>query len=377
MSIQDEIARAKAQALQIHALSAALIATLTGENIHATAEAPPVATPSPATPPAAIPATPPPVAATTPYLIPNIKMTCWGTEDDEQRGEWDAFAYNYSPAPTPDSGKHVIGFAAPWHASRGDQIKVTYRPTGQSVTGPIIDCGPWNTDDPYYLVEGRRPQAETGTDKHGRATNRAGIDATPAAWAKLLGKTPQECWQHGPSEFVDIEVIPATPVPGRAAAAQHVSNPDELARARSAIGHGILYSQDTAGGTGGDDPTTPLPGYHHSDGTVTCDCSLYLAWAARYRRADHWNTAGICSDARGAQTAFTVIVSGSAQVGDLYCYHTGVTGHCGYISQVAGGVPTAVIHCHSGNAPAIQETSCEIFTSHSALIVRYHGPTVG
>jgi hypothetical protein len=50
---------------------------------------------------------------------------------------------------------------------------------------PIVDVGPWNTDDPYWTL-GARPQAESGIDHSGRKTNKAGIDLTPAA-ARALG----------------------------------------------------------------------------------------------------------------------------------------------------------------------------------------------
>lgn len=48
----------------------------------------------------------------------------------------------------------------------------------------IVDVGPWNTNDPYW-TDGKRPQAESGTDKRGRHTNGAGIDLT-FAMAKAL-----------------------------------------------------------------------------------------------------------------------------------------------------------------------------------------------
>jgi uncharacterized protein (TIGR02594 family) len=56
---------------------------------------------------------------------------------------------------------------------------------GKSVICKIVDVGPWNTDDPYWLT-GSRPEAESGVDNQGSPTNRAGIDLTPAA-AKALG----------------------------------------------------------------------------------------------------------------------------------------------------------------------------------------------
>jgi TIR domain len=83
-------------------------------------------------------------------------------------------------------GETELGVALPFRfeAARPD-VKVTNRATEQSVVCKIVDIGPWNTDDPYW-ESGSRPQAESGRDKRGRMTNRAGIDLTPAA-ARAIG----------------------------------------------------------------------------------------------------------------------------------------------------------------------------------------------
>lgn len=62
-------------------------------------------------------------------------------------------------------------------------VKVTHN--GKSVICPVIDVGPWNIKDPYW-ISGARPQAESGFDMTGRRTNLAGIDLTPAA-ANAIG----------------------------------------------------------------------------------------------------------------------------------------------------------------------------------------------
>jgi len=76
------------------------------------------------------------------------------------------------------------GVALPFrfHGAR-PQVRVTCN--GKSIVAPIVDVGPWNTNDPYW-ERGARPQAESGTDTRGRKTNKAGIDLTPAA-AKAIG----------------------------------------------------------------------------------------------------------------------------------------------------------------------------------------------
>lgn len=157
-----------------------------------------------------------------------------------------------------------------------------------------------------------------------------------------------------------------------------VPSSDELERARSAIGKGIIYRQSIDGAVKGDDPHLECPGYYHADGSVTCDCSEFGAWVKRYRRANKWNTAGIKSDATGLQVCFSIVKKGSSVVGDQLNYYDVArsTGHHGYVSAVENGVPGRVIHCHSGQEPAIQETLPTIFWDNNADIVRYHGPIV-
>jgi hypothetical protein len=72
-----------------------------------------------------------------------------------------------------------IGVALPARF-KGDrpQVDVVNADNGRRVTAEIVDVGPWNTDDPYWET-GARPQAESGKDKKGRTTNKAGIDLTP------------------------------------------------------------------------------------------------------------------------------------------------------------------------------------------------------
>jgi N-acetylmuramoyl-L-alanine amidase len=71
------------------------------------------------------------------------------------------------------------------------RVVVCNAETGAFFSASIEDVGPWNIDDPYWLI-GERPQAESGTDMTGRTTNGAGIDLSPALAAALgidgLGK---------------------------------------------------------------------------------------------------------------------------------------------------------------------------------------------
>ena len=79
-----------------------------------------------------------------------------------------------------------LGVALPFRF-KGERptVRVTNPANGKSIVASIVDVGPWNTNDPYWENEGR-PQAESGIDRSGRTTNRAGIDLTPAA-ARAIG----------------------------------------------------------------------------------------------------------------------------------------------------------------------------------------------
>jgi hypothetical protein len=54
-----------------------------------------------------------------------------------------------------------------------------------SINAIVLDVGPWNTHDSQYVFGDARPQAESGTDLFGRATNGAGIDLGEAVWNAL------------------------------------------------------------------------------------------------------------------------------------------------------------------------------------------------
>jgi hypothetical protein len=55
----------------------------------------------------------------------------------------------------------------------------------KSIKALVLDIGPWNEDDDEYVFGGARPQAESGVDKSGRPTNKAGIDLGEAVWKAL------------------------------------------------------------------------------------------------------------------------------------------------------------------------------------------------
>lgn len=78
------------------------------------------------------------------------------------------------------------GAALPSRKALERPIAVQYLENNQVATCKVLDVGPWNTNDPYWEKAAGRPQAETGRDRRGRRTNRAGIDLFNATWYKLL-----------------------------------------------------------------------------------------------------------------------------------------------------------------------------------------------
>lgn len=64
-------------------------------------------------------------------------------------------------------------------------VKVTNPLNMKSIVARVLDVGPWNTHDDVYVFGTHAPQAESGTDTHGRHTNGAGIDLGEAVWNHL------------------------------------------------------------------------------------------------------------------------------------------------------------------------------------------------
>lgn len=89
------------------------------------------------------------------------------------------------------SGKRIKTYteavALPHPKVLGRQTLVTFPTTGRSVSCPVLDVGPWNTSDAYWERADGKPQAQSGRDRSGRRTNRAGIDLFNGTWYKLLG----------------------------------------------------------------------------------------------------------------------------------------------------------------------------------------------
>lgn len=103
----------------------------------------------------------------------DIVATVFGGSNDRQFSAYDEHLIT----------DEELGVALPFRF-QGARPKVRVTKGGKLAVADIVDIGPWNMDDPYWET-GTRPQAETGTDRRGRRTNRAGIDLTPGLAAAI------------------------------------------------------------------------------------------------------------------------------------------------------------------------------------------------
>ena len=72
--------------------------------------------------------------------------------------------------------------ALPDRSALGRPVEVRYQ--NRSIVVPVIDVGPWNVADPYWLHDAR-PASESGRGVYRRPTNLAGIDLSDAVYAAL------------------------------------------------------------------------------------------------------------------------------------------------------------------------------------------------
>ncbi len=78
---------------------------------------------------------------------------------------------------------HSVFVALPAKLALWSIVAVRYN--DKIVLAPVLDIGPWNTEDNDYVFGHARPQSESGIDKSGRRTNRAGIDLSFYTIVKL------------------------------------------------------------------------------------------------------------------------------------------------------------------------------------------------
>jgi hypothetical protein len=144
-----------------------------------------------------------PLTADTKFTVTG---TVFGGPQDDQTVAYADVATGWANRP---------GVALPFRF-RGPRPNVTVSANGKNAMCPVVDVGPWNTNDPYWMT-GARPQAESGTDMSGRRTNGAGIDLTPAAAAAIgLDGKGQVVWSFestGAGPMSDTTTMPQLNIP--------------------------------------------------------------------------------------------------------------------------------------------------------------------
>lgn len=149
-----------------------------------------------------------------------------------------------------------------------------------------------------------------------------------------------------------------------------------VARARSAVGKGVLYKL----GHGGTDPKAPLPSK-----TKYCDCSGFIAWVIGLNRAPKpsrpwWiETTNICVDAKSGKPSSIFVKLSAPEPGCLVAYPDRIVagkvrqGHVALVSAFQGN-RFMCIDCGAGNGgktvEAIRERDLtDLFNSKGAIFV--------
>ena len=90
---------------------------------------------------------------------------------------------------------------------------VELRYGGRALVVPVLDVGPWNTDDDYWS-NGQRPAAERGRGTFRTPANRAGIDLSDATFA-LLGLRDNDWveWRFVHRGYVPLPRVGVGPSP--------------------------------------------------------------------------------------------------------------------------------------------------------------------
>jgi len=72
--------------------------------------------------------------------------------------------------------------ALPHPMALGKHVEVRYGT--RAIVVPVLDVGPWNTDDAYWMT-GRRPASEAGRGRYRTPVNQAGIDLANGVFSAL------------------------------------------------------------------------------------------------------------------------------------------------------------------------------------------------
>jgi hypothetical protein len=107
--------------------------------------------------------------------------------------------------------------ALPHRSALHRSVEIRYRERVAVV--PVLDVGPWNTDDAYWSA-GERPAAERGRGTFRKPANPSGIDLSDAVFAGLgLRDNDYLEWRFVHRGYVPLPRLAACPVDGAPALA--------------------------------------------------------------------------------------------------------------------------------------------------------------
>jgi len=141
-----------------------------------------------------------------------------GSTGSTYRGQKQVFENRWGPSEEPQTIA-CKGLRGDWKLKSSDmaialpsrkalmkKVNIRYRKTGRVVSATVVDVGPWNISDPYWVKDGGRPEAETNRSKfYSRGynkTNLAGIDLAYEVWAQL-GVSRSTAYSGNFSAYVD------------------------------------------------------------------------------------------------------------------------------------------------------------------------------
>jgi len=100
--------------------------------------------------------------------------------------------------------------ALPHRSALRRDVEIRYG--GRALVVPVLDVGPWNTDDDYWSTD-KRPAAERGRGTFRTPANRAGIDLSDETFA-LLGLRDND-WVEWRFVHRGYVALPRVGVPAR------------------------------------------------------------------------------------------------------------------------------------------------------------------
>ena len=117
-----------------------------------------------------------------------VGLVVWTIQDRRQPGDWQhVYATREGMIGSMTSSRLIIRadslfVALPDRSALGRSVEVRYR--DHAIVVPVLDVGPWNIDDPYW-VHDARPASERGRGFYRKPVNLAGIDLSNAVYAAL------------------------------------------------------------------------------------------------------------------------------------------------------------------------------------------------